>query len=77
MTLQQRVKEAGFSHLWENYDLRYAGVLHFCVPQQLTRPAVLTPDSAEPIPGPYSYYRLTPAQHRELLVAMFGEDDGK
>lgn len=76
MTLQKRVLLAGYGHLWEAYNLRFTGILHMVRPQVLTRPTVLTPESVEPLPGPFSYFRLTPAQHRELLHAMFGEDEG-
>lgn len=74
MTLHNRILSAGYGHLWEDYNLRYSGILHMVKPQVLTRPTVLTPESVEPLAGPFSYYRLTVAQHRELLNVMFGED---
>lgn len=76
MTLHKRVMAAGYGELWDTYGLRFAGILHMVVPKQLSRPSVITPESAEPLPGPFSHVRLTPAEHRELLHVLFGEDPG-
>ena len=70
------MRAAGYGELWDKYRLRIEGIVHLRYPIWLVRATVLTPESAEPNEGSAPYYRLTPAQHRELLTLMFGEDPG-
>lgn len=73
--IERRARAAGYGELWDNYRL-CSGIVHLRLPVFLTHPSVITPESSEPASGSSAWYRLTTAQHRDLLLAMFGDDPG-
>jgi hypothetical protein len=69
--LDKKLRQAGYEDLVDNYGLKREGILHLFVPAYIGRPVVLTPESAEPSGG-CKPYRLSAAQHREILHLIFG-----
>ena len=74
--LKLRLSAAGYGHLWDNFSLGFQGIRTLHCPEKLLVPTVLSPESAEPLPGKVAHVRLTPGQCREILWLMFGDDPG-
>lgn len=74
MTLRDRVTNAGFGHLWDDFNLGAVGIVSLRRPVTLARPTVLAPCSVPPAPSHVQHVQLTVDEHKRLMVAMFGED---
>lgn len=72
-SMEQRIRRAGYGHLWDDFNLGAEGVITLRGRAYLTRPCVLSPESRIPVGG-IQYYQLTQAQCREVLWLMFGDD---